>query len=311
MQRSSTNSASDAACATQTDVNSWSWRDDYMIHLTSTDQDGADPLCLSGRAVSATPLQMTLQKCDTGTQDPLGQRWSWTGDYTWRGQNSTNTAYANTYIVNQDATVDAGDYLSVANGPANKSLQPLGAVGKGNASYATKQVVNQTYFGRCLDVTNANINYSYMITYPCKQDPSGAGAFDWNHKWTYSEPPEGSNSISTQISVNNGSKYLPHHQLDCGPRWKPWERVLTGRWERRRSTCTTPSSSRVAGASDCASATTTWTRNGLQRRRQAVVHICRQQRALPRRWRPKDRPRGHLGREGVAIRHGGDVHRLR
>ncbi len=83
----------------------------------------------------------------------------------------------------------------------------MGAVGKGNASFATKQVVNQTYFGRCLDVTNANINYSYMITYPCKQDPSGAGAFDWNHKWTYSEPPEGSNSIATQISVNNGSKY--------------------------------------------------------------------------------------------------------
>ncbi|MGC4174065.1 hypothetical protein [Demequina sp.] len=202
--------ASSAACADQTDLNSWSWRDDYMIHLTSTDRDGKIPLCWSGRnTANATPVAMTLQKCDTGSADPLGQRFSWTGSYTWRGQNAANTAYANSYIVNSDNHVDAGDRLSVANTVTYASLQPLSAVGKGNASYATNQVVNQNQFGRCLDVTNQSIGYSYMITYPCKQDPTGSGGFDWNHKWYYAEPGENIESVQTTVTVkeNNTTTY--------------------------------------------------------------------------------------------------------
>ena len=199
--------ASSTDCASQTDLNSWSWRDDYMIHLTSTDKDGKIPMCLTGRATGSTPIKMTLKACTTTSTDPDGQRWSWTGDYTWRGQKADNSGYADTYIVNQDSVVDSGDYLSVANTPTNKSLTPLGAVGKGNASYATHQVVNQNYFGRCLDVTNTRIYYSYMIAYPCKQDPSGNLAFDWNHKWYYAEPDATVEYVSTQVTVNNGSNY--------------------------------------------------------------------------------------------------------
>lgn len=205
-------SASDTRCAEATDFNTWSWRDDYMLHLTSTDADGSAALCITGRATGETPLAMTLRACNTGTGDTLGQRFSWTGSYTWRGQNAANTAYADSYIVNSDKdSIDAGDRLSISTTVDSAkvliSLQPLGAVGKGNASYATNQVVNQNQFGRCLDVTNTRIYYSYMIAYPCKQDPSGNLAFDWNHKWYYTEPGAGTESVSTQIRVNNGTNY--------------------------------------------------------------------------------------------------------
>lgn len=196
-----------ADCQDQTDFNSWTWADDYMIHLSANDLDGKIPLCLSGRASGSAIIYMTLQVCTTSTQDPLGQRFSWTGDHTWRGQNASNTALAATYIVNQDSSVGAGDRLSVTNASTYKSITPLPAVGKGNASYLTNQVVNYQQFGRCLDVTNASITYAFMIAYPCKQDPSGNGAFDWNHKWFYNEVADGQASVATQIKVNNGSEY--------------------------------------------------------------------------------------------------------
>lgn len=192
--------ASSDYCLEQTELNSWTWADDYMIHLSANDLDGKIPLCLTGTA-GRTAGYMTLRECTQSTTDPLGQRFSWTGDHTWRGQNAANTGYANIYVVNQDSVVNAGDRLYVNTSAANKSLTPLPAVGKGNASYLTNQVVNYNQFGRCLDVTNENIAYAYMIAYPCKQDPSGNQAFSWNHKWYYDEPIEGVESIQTQIRV--------------------------------------------------------------------------------------------------------------
>lgn len=245
--------ANSTDCATQTEYNTWSWRNDYMIHLTANDADGRTPLCLTGRASSSTPTKMTLKACTTGTADPDGQRWSWTGDYTWRGQNSGNTGYGNSYIVNQDDTVDSGDYLSVSTSAAYRSLTPTGAVGKGNASYSTHQVVNQNLFGRCLDVTNTVITYSYMIAYPCKQDPSGSGNFDWNHKWYYTEPADGVESVSTQIQVNNGSTYCLITTSDTGLKGSPYYAGYAKKFPRFVKDTSTK---------DCSSTSTYWTRYG-------------------------------------------------
>ncbi|WP_084103667.1 hypothetical protein [Demequina sp. NBRC 110056] len=188
-------------CNEKTALNSWTWDEDYMLHLASSDLPGVIPMCISGRPWSnGSARAVTLQECALGTRDDLGQRFSWTGSHTWRGQNSANTAYADSYLVNQDSRVDANDALSAANSATNKSVTPEPAVGKGNASYATNQVVNFHEFGRCLDVTDEDINKSYMIAYPCKQDPSGFGSFKWNHKWFYAEPTD-TESVTTTIHV--------------------------------------------------------------------------------------------------------------
>jgi len=199
--------ANETLCRTGDPLSIWSWRSDYMIHLSSTDIDGHVPLCLSGRASNSTPVAMTLQPCSLLSTDALGQRFSWTGDHTWKGQNAGNTDYGTSYIVNASSTVKKGDKLSVSTSAGNVKPVPLPAVGKGNASYTTNEVVNQSLFGRCLDVTDVDITKAFMITYPCKQDPTGKGRFDWNHKWYYTEPDPnvGEKSVKTTIHVVDGS----------------------------------------------------------------------------------------------------------
>lgn len=242
-------------CVEQTDLNSWSWRDDYMMHLTANDRDGKIPLCWSGRnTASATPTSMTLRECYTGSTDPYGQRLSWTGSYTWRGQLADNSDYANSYVVNQDNHIDSGDKLSVANTVTYASLQPLPAVGKGAASKSTNQVVNQNQFGRCLDVTNQNINYSYMITYPCKQDPTGKNRFDWNHKWYYAEPAANADSVVTTITVDNGSTYCLLTASSGGLVGSPGSGTNTSYRFPRFVTS--------SNAADCSSNNAKWTRYG-------------------------------------------------
>lgn len=247
--------AASAYCQDQTDLNSWTWANDYMLHLSSTDLAGKIPLCITGRASGGTPVAMTLRPCTSTSTDPLGQRWAWTGDYTWKGQNAANTAQINSFIVNEDGQVDAGDELSVASSAGNRSLTPLPAVGKGNASYATKQVVNFNLYGRCLDVTRANINAEFMIAYPCKQDPAGFGNFLWNHKWEYTEPPTGTESIQTQITVKPGA--TPY----C---------LITPDGATTQANANPPGGNTTArfprfvdgGARDCTSDNTMWTRFG-------------------------------------------------
>lgn len=241
-------------CTTGHDLSSWSWRNDYMIHLSSTDLDGRVPLCMSGRPTrNSDTVSMALKQCHSGEGDPDGQRYSWTGNHAWRGQNAQNTSLADSYIVNQDVRVDSGDKLSVSKALNSSRFllpEPLPDVGKGNASKDTDQVVNQSLFGRCLDVTDMEIDKRWMITYPCKQDPSGQGQFDWNHKWLYKDPDtdNGVNSTSTTISVKqhnvtlyclvtptnttsiDGSdpsgRYLyPTFSRDCSQRSAQWTRT--------------------------------------------------------------------------------------
>lgn len=202
-------SGNSESCKDPSDVNLWTWADDYMIHLSSTDAHGAIPLCLTGRHTGTTPQPMRLSECTTTSTDPDGQRFAWTGQHTWRGQNSNNTGAVNSYIIKgEDRSVYDGMAVAVGSHDHLRSVNPDPAVGKGNASYETDQVVNHQLFGRCLDVTDADINRQYMITYPCKQDPGGGGDFDWNHKWYYSEPGLGQEYVTTQIMViRSGVEY--------------------------------------------------------------------------------------------------------
>jgi hypothetical protein len=56
------------------------------------------------------------------------------------------------------------------------------SVGAGAANAASGQLVNFNQFGRCIDVTETNVNYGYLIVWPCKQAPDPANVL-WNQKW--------------------------------------------------------------------------------------------------------------------------------
>jgi len=166
----------------------WSYGKDYSLHLSVTDLPGSIPMCITGSGGDAA-----LRVC-LGTR--YDQKFSWEGDATWQGQLSDNSNYASQYIGtgNSSFTGDlTGKILRVTGTTGNDvqwgSFDPDPRVGPGAADFSKHQVVNFLEYGRCFDVTNESVASTFMIVYPCKQDPSVAGTnLKWNHRWYYLEP---------------------------------------------------------------------------------------------------------------------------
>jgi Tfp pilus assembly protein PilX len=163
----------------------WVYNTGYQLQLAST-IGTTTPLCISG---GTTTGNATLATCANTTI----QKWAWTGQYTWlQGSDSSNNC------LGSGGTVASGTTLKILINGCNGTYYPSSAVGPGGAGFSQSQIVNYLEFGRCVDVTGENIaNYPY-IDYPCKQDPSGAGGFTWNQKWSYSEPASGGTTLSGQ-----------------------------------------------------------------------------------------------------------------
>ena len=202
------------ASATNDSKQLWIYDTDYEIKLASTVVNGAAGLCITGPdpTNSDNPQNVKLQGCKSDASR-WNQLWSWTGDYTWRGQNQAiATGVSNYYL---SGTSEPANNLQVRTGVYG-TFTPSTAVGAGAASYSTHQLVNYLEFGRCADVTEVNIAYSYEISYPCKQDASGdpnSPNLQWNHKWFYDEPTTGSTSAPQQIFVLNYPIPNPTHKM--------------------------------------------------------------------------------------------------
>jgi hypothetical protein len=198
-------SATDCTTANNT-KQLWIYDTDYEIKLASTTVAGQTPLCISSPMTSDKTAALAgpavLTKCQSDASR-WNQLWSWFGTNSWRGQLANNSTYSNFYL--NAGTPSAGSVLNVTNGSGG-GFAPTTAVGAGAASHNTNQIVNYQEFGRCADVTDTNINSSFMISYPCKQDPTGTGKLDWNHKWYYTEPTAPSTSVASQpvyVYLNN------------------------------------------------------------------------------------------------------------
>ena len=177
------------------DVNQlWVYDTDYKLKLASSIAAGS-PVCITGPVNEGDPTQdATLQPCQSATAlARWNQLWSWTGDYSWVGQKQLIVNGPSSYCLatgKPNGSNLANKHLQVATG-CNGQFAPSTRVGAGAAGYNTHQLVNYQEFGRCADVTNEQIGYPFMISYPCKQDPSGLANLPnlkWNHKWYYSEP---------------------------------------------------------------------------------------------------------------------------
>jgi hypothetical protein len=207
-----------ASCVANT-TSMWIYAANYQIQLADSiaNPTTAYPngLCITGpigiypipNTTSPAIQNVLLEPCQTGISlngsatAGWNQLWEWTGSYSWYGQDSTIlNGSSNECLSTGGTTVLTGIAVTVQNG-CNGSFIPDSQVGPGAASKATNELVNYSDFGRCADVTNEDITSSNMISYPCKQDPSGRNAFTWNQKWYYSEPGTGSTSVSTAIYV--------------------------------------------------------------------------------------------------------------
>lgn len=206
----------ETSCGSKNLQQLWIYDKDYRIKLAATTVPtfAGDPLCITATPSGTTPVKATLEKClpvaDSGRWNQL---WSWDASKTWKGENSAITDYANFYLGSgSTGTVTAGTLLygwnSAGSGAEWGSFDPAPAVGAGPAGKSTNQIVNYLEFGRCADVTGEAIGAAYMISYPCKQDPSGGTKVLWNHKWYYDEPVAPATVKGPQqIKVINGSTY--------------------------------------------------------------------------------------------------------
>jgi Tfp pilus assembly protein PilX len=172
------NGLTDAQKCPNATLMNWVYNTGYQLQLASTVGTSA-PLCISGGTSTG---DVKLKPC----ADTTIQKWAWTGQYTWlQGSDSSNNC------LGAGGTVSAGTTVKIMISGCNGTFYPSSAVGPGAAGVTQNQIVNFLEFGRCVDVTGENINNRPYIDYPCKQDPSGAGGFTWNQKWSYTEPPVG------------------------------------------------------------------------------------------------------------------------
>ncbi len=123
-----------------------------------------------------------------------------------------------------DGTSPIGHFLQVST-DATSTLAPTALVGAGGAYYNTHQLVNYLEFGRCADVTNEVIDYAYMISYPCKQDPTGGTSYiTWNQKWYYCEP---SDATATCSGVNPTAQQIYVYYQDSASQKRCLQTPLT------------------------------------------------------------------------------------
>ena len=193
----------------------WAYRSDLTIQLLSS----ISPTYPNGLCLDTQPPLTDGRDVELGICSPLGtppyrQQWSYNdyGGYQGSNSNSVDTGQISPLcmtVSGQTAGVlvilgsCSSDGSSTS--PTRQSWIPDAAVGAGAA--AAPQLINYFEFGRCLDVTNQNVNTDHLISYPCKQNPF-PGAVKWNQKWTTPGIASGAKSATGQVyTTKDGVNY--------------------------------------------------------------------------------------------------------
>lgn len=124
-------------------------------------------------------LDLTLQTCNNTPP----QRWSYNDAGRFQMEKLDASALGNQCIYAPDTI---GAQLVMVSCGASREWTPDATVGAGGAGESTEQLVNYGEYGRCLDVTNWDLNWPYLIDYPCKQDPTTAPGANQRWSWQYS-----------------------------------------------------------------------------------------------------------------------------
>ena len=188
----------------------WSYRADLTIYYTgSLDSPG---LCVTAPTSFGNGYsnRLTLQQCatdGTGTTYPYGssmqQRQEWSFDDNGKFEGAGGNGDVNGYCISAPnyASPAANNYLveqgCSGGGFDTMTWNPDSQTGAGPAGDDTQQLVNYFEFGRCLDVTDQNVNATWLIDYPCKQAPDPT-KIRWNQRWSY-------NATTRQLSSSTPS----------------------------------------------------------------------------------------------------------
>ena len=102
---------------------------------------------------------------------------------------------------------------------------PSSTVGAGAAGEVTGQLVNFGEYGRCLDVTNQDVGWPYLIDFPCKADPTHPVL--WNQRFRYDPDTRqlvtpyltGDHCLRTASTAGGYVLVAPCSASDAAQRW--------------------------------------------------------------------------------------------
>jgi len=159
---------------------------------------------LTGTASSTTVLG--FEPCDGRN----AQKWSYDAVMSFQGLKNDGTSLADECIAGASPSTD-GTTLIVVSCATGQKWVPDKTVGAGAAGAATQQLVNYDQYGRCLDVTGADVNSAWMIAYPCKQDPSSPVL--WNQRYVW----DGTGTMQLQTVPGSTAYCLTSTGTEGGP----------------------------------------------------------------------------------------------
>jgi hypothetical protein len=198
-------------CDPTSDAQKFAYQSNLTLVLVSS-KTSMVPLgrCLDAGSPHVANNPVQFQACPAVTTPR--QQWSINDSSNFEG--TTDGVTLDGYCLNVQTPGLAGSFVvlgSVAAGrcraayDTRQTFLPEAAVGAGAAGPAAGQVVNYNQFGRCLDVTEQNVAFAYMIVWPCKQAPNPANV-SWNQKWAL-PALGGAQSATGKITTNPGTLY--------------------------------------------------------------------------------------------------------
>ncbi len=205
----------------------WAYNTDLSIQLVSSVTSAyPNGLCLSatdaGGSSQSAGDPLTLQPCAALGNAPWSQVWSVDNNAHLEGSltDKSNIDGLCIHAGSQGAGV-ALELATCAGGvtDVHQTWVPSPDVGAGMAGATNDQVVNFQQFGRCLDVTNTDVNSAFLIAYTCKQNPDPTKVL-WNQKFTR-------RSNGEWVTTSGGTDYCLTSPLQpyTGGSTGPWVRV--------------------------------------------------------------------------------------
>ncbi|WP_433825107.1 ricin-type beta-trefoil lectin domain protein [Actinoplanes sp. CA-015351] len=184
-----------------------------LTHPKPALSSGSD-MCLDAtRPSTGTSVVVTFQPCvvaidDTTTQSPPRQLWTLHASHaSFAGTDDALTL--NGWCINLQNPGAKQSRLIYAKCPSTvynstSTMQPEPSVGAGAAGESTQQLVNYQQFGRCMDVTEGNVIYGYLIAWPCTANPVPAN-ISWNQRFTLPAVTDTTTGGTGRVTATKGS----------------------------------------------------------------------------------------------------------
>ncbi len=173
----------------------------YNANLTielSTSATSSQPngLCLDAGPNAAAGAMVAFQACSTVTLPQ--QEWSFDDNANFRNSLPDGSDIGSLCFT-EVTPYTAGSQIDLSTS-CSGNYSADASVGAGKAGAAINNLVNFQEFGRCMDVTNQDPTSSFIIIWPCKQNPNSA-KLTWNQLWTLPTIPANATSASGRITT--------------------------------------------------------------------------------------------------------------